>query len=58
MPLSEDAKALGMTLAEGALKAIKNADELFDEARLFPRKRVARAKLSFHGDAFGKPQPR
>lgn len=34
MPLTAEAKSLAMTLIEGAHKTIKNADELFDEARL------------------------
>ena len=34
MTLTAEAKSLAMTLIDGALKTIKNADELFDEARL------------------------
>lgn len=46
MPLTPDAKSLAMTLIEGAVKTIKNADELFDEARMLADAgRVARALL-------------
>jgi hypothetical protein len=46
MPLTPDAKTLAMTLIEGAVKTIKNADELFDEARMLADAgRVARALL-------------
>ena len=34
MPLTSEVKSLAMTLIEGAIKTIINADELFDEARL------------------------
>lgn len=34
MTLTRETKSLAMTLIEGTLKTIKNADELFDEARL------------------------
>jgi AbiV family abortive infection protein len=46
MTLTAEAKALAMMLIDGALKTIKNADELFDEARLLADAgHVARALL-------------
>jgi AbiV family abortive infection protein len=46
MTLAAEAKSLAMTLVDGALKTIKNADELFDEARLLADAgHVARALL-------------
>lgn len=46
MPLSPEAKVLATTLIEGAAKTVKNADELFDEARLLAGSgHVARALL-------------
>lgn len=46
MPLTPEARSLAITLIEGAVKAIKNADELFDEARLLAdASRIARALL-------------
>lgn len=46
MPIAPEAKSLASTLIEGAVKTIKNADELFDEARLLADAgHVARALL-------------
>jgi AbiV family abortive infection protein len=46
MPLSPETKALATTLIEGAAKTVKNADELFDEARLLAGSgHIARALL-------------
>jgi len=46
MTLTPEAKSLAMTLIEGAMKTIRNADELFDEARLLAGAgHIARALL-------------